>query len=99
MKTPHEIEIIQQDILEQAKYYWDNPNIPMSINVFNALIRATILKARASREKEIIEIIDEFTRKGYYVHLVDECDCCMKGLSNLLIIKTMIAEKPKEKIK
>jgi hypothetical protein len=36
---------------------------------------------------EFKEIIDELTKKKYYVHLVDECDCCMKGLVNLLIIK------------
>ena len=45
---------------------------------------------KAQAKKEILKKIDKLTKIKYYVHLVNECDCCMNGLTNLLLLKEKI---------
>lgn len=43
--------------------------------------------------KEILEEIDEFRKRKYQIHLVDECDCCKENLNNIFSIIKLIKQK------
>ena len=54
-----------------------------------------IKEGKLQEQKRILEIIDELTKMKYYIHLVDECDCCMNGLARLQELKQQIQEQGK----
>jgi NADH:ubiquinone oxidoreductase subunit F (NADH-binding) len=47
--------------------------------------------------EEIIKIVDEFRKRKYYEHYVDECDCCHKGLDNIWEILQKVKGNTKER--
>ncbi len=55
--------------------------------------RADFLEGYNKAKKEVLELIDEHRKRKYYLHSVDECGCCQKGLDNICDLLKGIEER------
>jgi len=55
--------IIEQDVLAMAEYYWKHTEVPMSINVFLALLRKGIQQGIKIGQEKAIKELDEDQEK------------------------------------
>ena len=80
MKTEKEKirDIIVQNNLERAKYYWENPNIPMSINVITQLLKdnfsASFKAGKSEAIRQVIEIGDKIEATGNRAIIKEQYD-------------------------
>ena len=95
-------EEIRKEAYNYLYGYWDNEYLDEHNLTIKKSIMATaniaVKKMKGMIKIEDVEkTIDEFTKKKYQIHNVDECDCCEKNLNNFQELKQSIKKLGEKK--
>ena len=75
-------DVIVQNNLERAKYYWENPNIPMSINVVTQLLKDNFNASfKAGKVEAINELLEDINNGISWKQLEKELNAKIRELA------------------
>ena len=88
METTNEYKSFEKLCKEMG--YKFNADVFQKEHLDSGNLFAFYSKGYLQAKEEVEKIIDEYRKRKYYEHNVDECGCCERQLKNIIKIKSQL---------